>query len=1162
MSGRITPGKSLIQLKQDAKRWLKALRTGVAAARQRFYAALPEFDGTPTLRDVQHALARELGYPGWTALKQAVSADDRAGSGDGPEALVARFLDNACPDHHVRGGSDHARASATAMRLLQRHPAIATASLATRVVCGDREGVAGILASDPGAVGRRDGEPTPQRAGSGSADDLIRRDWGPKGWTPLLYLAFTRLPLAASSDQAVAIARLLLDAGADPTVHFMAGNSRYTPLVGVIGEGEEGRPPHPRRDELVALLLERGAHPFDSQVLYNIHFGGEILWFLRLIHRSTVEGGSAAVWDDPAWPMLDLWGHGNGARWILELAVRHDDAELARWCLEQGADAGAPPPPRPGTAWLSGTLYEEALRHGSARIAELLMAHGAVATEVALAPAEALTAAALSGDPPRVRDLVARHPSLRNDAGPLIAAAQRNRLDALALLLDAGLDVNATRTDGETALHHAVYRRHPEAARVLLERGADVDIRGRNYGNTPYSTTVYSRERELMALLAPHSRDIWELVFGGQVARVRVLLEERPELARVAGDGQTLLHWLTPDDEAIALETARLLLAHGADPAVPNPEGMTAAHRAERIGMLELAALLRQGEGGPGASRPVVADYEAMALRLLEAYRTGAPEAMERHYADTWHRRAWSGMRSYVLADLGIHHEPGSELPDITLDDARRWVAYDHQFRSWEELVAYLDGLPPTQRSVTRSPVGARRVEPDDDDRVLARDWDQVIEAILARGYPVVHANGQMTDAVLGRIAAIPEVTALHLGGSKQLTDAGLAALAGMPQLRYLDISGTGVTDAGLRVLAQLPNLEQLKGDGLRISDASGAALAACPRLAQVDLLWTGTGDGIIAAFAGHPALRHLTTGVSVTDAGLVRLADIPRYRSWSFDEASADKPDDRGPASVTLRGTFTDRGLASLARLEGLSSLYYESRGAVSAEGLAQLAAMPHLGALSGEFGDAEMPVIGSLPVLRRLGCQDTDATDDGWVALAASRTIEAIWGRRCHGLGARGFKALASMPALANLSVSCLNVPDDAVALLPGFPALRELMPMDIPDAGYRHIGKCQRLEKLTLMYCRETGDQATGHITGLDRLRRYFASYTRITDRTPQLLATMRGLEEIEFSAISGITDAGVAALAAAPALRRLSVDGSPRVTPAVLERFPARIRVRVT
>ena len=63
-----------------------------------------------------------------------------------------------------------------------------------------------------------------------------------------------------------------------------------------------------------------------------------------------------------------------------------------------------------------------------------------------------------------------------------------------------------------------------------------------------------------------------------------------------------------------------------------------------------------------------------------------------------------------------------------------------------------------------------------------------------------------------------------------------------------------------------------------------------------------------------------------------------------------------------------------------------------------------------------------------------------------------------------------------------------------------------MDIPDAGYRHIGKCQSLESLVLMYCRETSDAATEQVTGLPHLRKYFASYTRITDRTPELLSTM--------------------------------------------------------
>ena len=59
-----------------------------------------------------------------------------------------------------------------------------------------------------------------------------------------------------------------------------------------------------------------------------------------------------------------------------------------------------------------------------------------------------------------------------------------------------------------------------------------------------------------------------------------------------------------------------------------------------------------------------LAERETMAEALLDAYRTGTPEAMERHYRYTWHRRPWQSMREYVQLDLGKRGE-------ITLDDAR-----------------------------------------------------------------------------------------------------------------------------------------------------------------------------------------------------------------------------------------------------------------------------------------------------------------------------------------------------------------------------------------------------------------------------------------------------------------------------------------------------------
>ena len=154
----------------------------------------------------------------------------------------------------------------------------------------------------------------------------------------------------------------------------------------------------------------------------------------------------------------------------------------------------------------------------------------------------------------------------------------------------------------------------------------------------------------------------------------------------------------------------------------------------------------------------------------------------------------------------------------------------------------------------------------------------------------------------------------------------------------------------------------------------------------------------------------------------------------------------------------------------------------------------------------------------------------------------------------------ALAEIPTLKSLSVSCLNVDDEGLAALPRFPALTELMPMDVHDEGYRYVGRCTRLESLVLMYCRETGDRATEHITGLPGLKRYFASYNRITDRTPELLAGIGSLEAITFDTCAGLTDAGVAALARLPRLRKLSVSGARSVTRDVLRAFGNQVQAR--
>ena len=96
----------------------------------------------------------------------------------------------------------------------------------------------------------------PQRVAGG----LIRAEGVGLPTRPVLagFGPLTFLPASAPTNlivQNTGGATLVLNSiqivGANPNAFFMAGDSSYTPLVGVIGEGEEGRTAHPERDALV-----------------------------------------------------------------------------------------------------------------------------------------------------------------------------------------------------------------------------------------------------------------------------------------------------------------------------------------------------------------------------------------------------------------------------------------------------------------------------------------------------------------------------------------------------------------------------------------------------------------------------------------------------------------------------------------------------------------------------------------------------------------------------------------------------------------------------------------------------------------------------------------------------------------------------------------------
>ncbi|MGH9381771.1 MAG: ankyrin repeat domain-containing protein [Thermoanaerobaculia bacterium] len=504
----------------------------------------------------------------------ARTADDRRRAD-----RVVSFLQAACWGNDVHGKRAHRMHGRAAQRLLAHDPWIARDGLYTAVVCGECDEVARILAARPEAA---------------------RQRGGARGWTPILYLAYTRFTHASTIENALSIARLLLDHGADPNDFLMAGDARYTVLVGVAGEGEQDAPRQPYAAALFQLLLERGAEPFDIQVLYNTHFSGDVLWWLELVYEHTIDTPRGAAWRDPEWGMFDMGAYGSGARFLLEIAIKRRDAGLAAWLLARGANPNAAP--ARDRRFPKGSLYQLAVLEDLPEIAELLARHGAPHAAPVPGEPERFLHACLRLDGDEARWLLRAHPDYLRSPAAMFEAARRDRPDVLALLLDLGFALEIGDHTGKRALHEAAWANALRAAAFLIERGAQIDPRESTYGGTPMSWASHGDHAAILELLAPLSRDVWALCANGYVDRLHELLAEDPRLAlAVTADGRTPLWWL-PDDEAAALQAVELLVATGADPAAKSADGRTAADAARDRGMRKVTARLDLGFLPPAAA--------------------------------------------------------------------------------------------------------------------------------------------------------------------------------------------------------------------------------------------------------------------------------------------------------------------------------------------------------------------------------------------------------------------------------------------------------------------------------------------------------------------------------------------------------------------------------
>ena len=181
----------------------------------------------------------------------------------------------------------------------------------------------------------------------------------------------------------------------------------------------------------------------------------------------------------------------------------------------------------------------------------------------------------------------------------LDAVAEQDHATVRALL-DEGIDVNARRADGVTALLWAAYSDDVEIAERLIAAGADVDAAD-DHGVTPLERAAENASLRMTEVLLAAGADpnaamtsgLTPLMTAAQTGNaqvIRALLDAGADVnAAVATTGSTALMWAIVERHG---DVIRALLDAGANPSVSTVKGFTPLMYAAQNGDIETARLL------------------------------------------------------------------------------------------------------------------------------------------------------------------------------------------------------------------------------------------------------------------------------------------------------------------------------------------------------------------------------------------------------------------------------------------------------------------------------------------------------------------------------------------------------------------------------------------
>lgn len=188
--------------------------------------------------------------------------------------------------------------------------------------------------------------------------------------------------------------------------------------------------------------------------------------------------------------LADMYGGHYATMSMLVSSCHPAKAGVQVALVETLLDFGGAIEARGSVTWGSPVMTALAFGHLSA--AEALVKRGAQVDNIA-------AAAGLGRVADVSRLLAAADPESRHRA--LALAAQHGHVDAVCLLLDAGEDPSRYNPEGNhshsTPLHQAVVAGHEPVVRLLVERGARLDIKDTIYQGTPLGWAIYAGKTEI-----------------------------------------------------------------------------------------------------------------------------------------------------------------------------------------------------------------------------------------------------------------------------------------------------------------------------------------------------------------------------------------------------------------------------------------------------------------------------------------------------------------------------------------------------------------------------------------------------------------------------------------------------------------------------------------